>query len=53
MTWSDRARQLTLEPGAPRGTTNVAIERAYRVVLMPDGTTKDVTYSGKRVQMVF
>jgi alpha-glucosidase/alpha-D-xyloside xylohydrolase len=53
MTWSDRARQLTIEPGAPRGTTNVAIERAYRIVLMPDGTTKDVTYSGKRVQMVF
>ena len=53
MTWSDRARQLTIEPGAPRGTTNVAIERAFRIVVMPDGTTKDVTYSGKRLQMVF
>jgi alpha-glucosidase (family GH31 glycosyl hydrolase) len=53
MTWSDRARQLTIEPGAPRGTTNVAIDRAFRIVLMPDGTSKDVTYSGKRVRMVF
>jgi alpha-glucosidase (family GH31 glycosyl hydrolase) len=53
MTWSDRARRLTIEPGAPRGTTNVAIERAFRIVLMPDGTTKDVTYSGKRVRVGF
>jgi alpha-glucosidase/alpha-D-xyloside xylohydrolase len=53
MTWNDRARQLTIASGAPRGTTNVAIERAFRIVLMPDGTTKDVTYSGKRVRVVF
>jgi alpha-glucosidase (family GH31 glycosyl hydrolase) len=53
MTWGDRARQLTIEPGAPRGTTNVAIDRAFRIVLMPDGTPKDVTYSGKRVRMAF
>jgi hypothetical protein len=53
MTWSDRARQLAIEPGAPRGTTNVSIERAFRIVLMPDGTAKDVTYAGKRVQMAF
>jgi alpha-glucosidase/alpha-D-xyloside xylohydrolase len=53
MTWSDRARRLIIEPGAPRGTTNVVIERAFRIVLMPDGTTKDVRYAGKRVQIVF
>ncbi len=53
MTWSDRARQLTIEPGAPRGTRNVVNERAFRIVVMPDGATKDVRYSGKRMRTAF
>ncbi len=53
MTWNDKTRQLTLEPGAPRGATNVAAERRFRVLLLPDGTTRDVTYAGRRVQVTF
>jgi alpha-glucosidase (family GH31 glycosyl hydrolase) len=53
MVWNDRARQLTIEPGAPRGATNVVAERTFRVQLMPEGTTRDVTYTGRRVQVAF
>ena len=37
MTWNDRARQLTLEPGAPKGATNLATKRTFRVLLLPAG----------------
>jgi alpha-glucosidase (family GH31 glycosyl hydrolase) len=53
MTWNDRAKQLTIEPGAPRGATNVVTERSFRVQLVPEGTTKDVAYAGKRLQLAF
>jgi alpha-glucosidase/alpha-D-xyloside xylohydrolase len=53
MTWNDRAKQLTIEPGAPKGATNVTAKRAFRVLLLPDGTTRDVTYAGKRIQITF
>jgi alpha-glucosidase (family GH31 glycosyl hydrolase) len=51
--WTDRARQLTIEPGAPKGATNVASERTFKVVVLPEGTTKTVTYAGRRVQEKF
>jgi alpha-glucosidase/alpha-D-xyloside xylohydrolase len=51
--WNDGARQLTIEPGAPRGATNVVTERTFRVQLLPDGTTRDVAYAGKRLQLAF
>jgi alpha-glucosidase (family GH31 glycosyl hydrolase) len=51
--WNDRERQLTIEPGAPGGATNVVAERKFTVQLLPDGTTKGVTYSGRRLQTTF
>ena len=53
MTWNDRARQLSLEPGAPKGATNLATKRTFRVLLLPAGTTKDVGYEGKKVTLRF
>jgi alpha-glucosidase (family GH31 glycosyl hydrolase) len=53
MTWNDRAKQLTLEPGAPKGATNVATRRTFRVLLLPEGAAKEVTYSGSRVRVAF
>jgi alpha-glucosidase (family GH31 glycosyl hydrolase) len=53
MAWNDRARQLSLEPGAPKGATNLATQRTFRVVLMPAGTMKDVAYEGKTVTLRF
>jgi alpha-glucosidase/alpha-D-xyloside xylohydrolase len=51
--WTELARRITLEPGAPRGATNVTRERVFRVLLLPEGTTKELTYSGKRVHGTF
>jgi alpha-glucosidase/alpha-D-xyloside xylohydrolase len=48
--WNDRTRQLTIEPGAPRGASNVVTRRTFRVVVLPEGTTGEVVYSGTRVQ---
>jgi alpha-glucosidase/alpha-D-xyloside xylohydrolase len=53
MAWNDRARQLTLEPGAPKGATNLATKRTFRVLLLPAGTTKSVDYDGKTVTLRF
>jgi alpha-glucosidase/alpha-D-xyloside xylohydrolase len=53
MVWNDRTRQLTIEPGAPRGATNVVTSRTFRIQLLPDETTRDVTYAGKRVEVRF
>jgi len=53
MTWNDAARRLTLEPGAPAGSTNVAVQRAFRVIMLPDGATRDIAYAGTRVQITF
>ncbi len=53
MTWDDGARSLTLEPGAPVGATSVTTRRTFRVLLLPEGTTKEVTYDGRRVTVSF
>ena len=53
LTWNDRARRLTIEPGAPPGATNEAVERAFDVMLVPEGTIKRVTYSGRQTLVRF
>jgi alpha-glucosidase (family GH31 glycosyl hydrolase) len=53
MTWNDRARRLTLDPGAPKGATNVATKRTFRVLMLPAGTSKEISYEGKRVESRF
>jgi alpha-glucosidase (family GH31 glycosyl hydrolase) len=53
LAWDDRARRLTIEPGAPRGATNVASRRTFRVELLPEGTSRTVTYSGARQTVAF
>ncbi len=53
MAWDDRTRRLSLEPGAPAGTTNLATRRTFRVRLLPAGTTRDVSYEGTRVVSLF
>ena len=48
LSWDDGAKKLTIEPGAPKGATNVVTKRVFRVTLLPEGTVKDVTYEGAR-----
>jgi alpha-glucosidase/alpha-D-xyloside xylohydrolase len=53
MRWEDATKQLTLEPAPPRGATNQASERTFRVLVLPEGATREVTYSGRRVSVKF
>jgi alpha-glucosidase/alpha-D-xyloside xylohydrolase len=53
LAWDDRARRLTIAPGAPAGATNVVAPRTFDVVLVPDGTTRRVTYAGTPVRVTF
>ena len=48
-----RERQLTIEPGAPSGATNVVATRVFKLQVFPDGATGQLVYSGKRVQSKF
>lgn len=48
MTWDDRRHELTMEPWAPKGTTSLSPPRLFRVVLLPDGRTRQVRYAGNR-----
>jgi alpha-glucosidase/alpha-D-xyloside xylohydrolase len=48
--WNDRSRELTAQPAAPQGATNVATPRVFNVVILPEGTTASVKYAGKAVR---
>lgn len=52
ITWNDQTRRLTLAPGAPRGATDTGTTRSFRIVL-PDGTSKNVTYRGASIVVSF
>ena len=53
MTWDDRARRLTIEPGAPAGATNLPAMRDFRVVVLPSGMTRTLAYDGQRASTTF
>ncbi|HTE48059.1 MAG TPA: TIM-barrel domain-containing protein, partial [Gemmatimonadaceae bacterium] len=53
LTWDDRGQRLMIAPGAPRGATNLAGSRTFKVEMLPEGTTKTVNYSGQQVRVVF
>ncbi len=52
MSWNDQSRQLTMEPGAARGATDVGPARQFQITL-PDGTSKAISYRGVRVVVAF
>jgi len=49
ITWSDRARTLTI--GQRQGSFPGMLQQRQFTVVMPDGTTKTVTYDGKETQL--
>jgi hypothetical protein len=53
MSWNERSARLTLEPDPPGGATNRTARRTFTVELIPDGTTRTVQYSGRRVDVRF
>jgi alpha-glucosidase/alpha-D-xyloside xylohydrolase len=46
--WDDSAKRLTLEP-----TTKQKAKRTFRIELLPDGVTKEIQYTGQRVELEF
>ena len=53
MTWDESEQCLTIEPVAPEGATNQASNRIFRVELLPEGTTKNLNYTGQRTTVSF
>ena len=45
--WHDNAKSLTLEPQAGQGT-----DRTFKVEFLPSGKTKEIRYTGKRIEVV-
>jgi alpha-glucosidase/alpha-D-xyloside xylohydrolase len=57
MTWNDGSRQLTIAPSGAEGSRtrvrDLATPREFKVLLLPEGTTKSVTYTGRAVTVTF
>ena len=53
ISWNDKAKQLSVEPAAPKGFTNQVNNRMFKVELLPEGITKDINYSGKPIKISF
>ena len=53
ISWSNNRKQVTFQPAPPKGNINIVREREFKVMLMPDGTTKSVKYNGKKMQLSF
>ncbi len=49
--WNDRDKKLTLQPGAPKGYTNLPVNRTFRVRLQPGGFSRELHYQGKNVEI--
>ncbi len=49
LTWSDRARRLTIAPTQASSAT----AREFTVMLLPEGTTKSVRYVGRPIAVTF
>jgi alpha-glucosidase/alpha-D-xyloside xylohydrolase len=52
MTWNDGKKQFVMEPDA-RTTGQQQPERTFDILVLPEGTKKRVSYSGKKVEVGF
>lgn len=53
MTWNDKAKTLTIEPSAPKGSVNVPRKASFKVQLFPGGVIKEIGYAEKRTTISF
>lgn len=54
ITWNDKERKLSIQPGgAPKGATNVAARKEFKIQLIPEGTTKQVSYNSRLSEVRF
>jgi alpha-glucosidase (family GH31 glycosyl hydrolase) len=54
LSWDDGAKKLTITAAPPTGVTNEsATAREFRVVMLPAGTVKSVSYNGRQAEVTF
>jgi hypothetical protein len=54
LSWDDGAKRLTISAAPPAGVTNESTApREFKVVVLPEGTAKTVTYNGRRAEVTF
>ena len=53
ITWNDNAKKLTLTPQAPKGAVNQVKQRTFKILLLPQGTSKEISYNGKTASFSF
>ncbi|MEO6720296.1 MAG: TIM-barrel domain-containing protein [Ferruginibacter sp.] len=54
ITWNDQEKKLSIEPGgAPKNATNTAVQKKFKVELIPNGSAKLVSYKSKLVTVQF
>ena len=49
LTWKEASRRLVIEPGTPPGAPTLPVRRDFRVLVLPDGLSRSVTYTGSKV----
>ena len=53
ITWNEQKRELTIAPGAPKGSENEMKQRTFTVQLVPGNEIRTVIYSGKSLKIKF
>jgi alpha-glucosidase/alpha-D-xyloside xylohydrolase len=53
MAWSDARRELTIEPGPPAGSTQLAMQRHFDILVLPANERRSVRYSGEPLRVRF
>jgi alpha-glucosidase/alpha-D-xyloside xylohydrolase len=49
ISWDDKRKQLTLEAAPPDGRNNIiSNSRKFKVLVLPEGSSKEVSYDGKK-----
>jgi alpha-glucosidase (family GH31 glycosyl hydrolase) len=53
LSWNDKTKQLSLQPGNPAGTVNLPVKQNFKIELLPDGVVKNVSYQSKAIKVGF
>ena len=51
--WNDKLKELTIAPQAAKHLVTQFDKRIFRIELIPGGITKDVSYPGKLIKILF
>jgi alpha-glucosidase (family GH31 glycosyl hydrolase) len=52
VSWDDRDRRVTLAPAAPRNAVNLRARRVFRILLLPEGRSREVVFDGATLSTV-